>query len=115
VATWQEQYPDEKATVIFGAAANKDVAGMLAILAPIVKEWRFVTFQSPRAVPAVSLKVEWANLHLPNLPVTTCDSVAEALAAPAQGRRLVAGSLYLVGEAMALLGDRASEFRVTAQ
>ncbi|MDZ4287593.1 MAG: folylpolyglutamate synthase/dihydrofolate synthase family protein [Prosthecobacter sp.] len=115
VETWQGEFPGEKAVVIFGVAGNKDVRAMLRSLAPIVKEWRFTAFRSPRAMPAAALQAAWQDLEMPPISVTISGGVAEALAAPATGRRLVAGSLYLVGEALALLAGDVGRFQASTQ
>jgi folylpolyglutamate synthase/dihydropteroate synthase len=68
-----------------------------------------VTVNSPRALPAAEL----AAHSPPGVPAACFDSLAAALAAPAKSRRLVCGSLYLCGEALALLG--AGGFEPSAQ
>jgi dihydrofolate synthase/folylpolyglutamate synthase len=115
VRTWQETYPGEKATVIFGVAGDKDAAAMLRTLAPIVAEWRFTGFRSPRAMPAVTLQRVWESLQLAAVPTSTHTAVAEALNLPSPQRKLIAGSLYLAGETLALLEGNPERFETSLQ
>jgi dihydrofolate synthase/folylpolyglutamate synthase len=94
VEVWRETYGDEKATVIFGALSDKDYLAMLKNLEPIASEFRFVPVRNPRSVDPSSLVSSLKSRVFP--------SVAEALET-AEGRILVTGSLFLVGEAMAAL------------
>ncbi len=51
VDTFQLVYPGRKVTLIFGAMRDKDVAGMLSLLAPIVRKLILVKPETPRAMP----------------------------------------------------------------
>lgn len=121
LGTWEETYPGKKAVVIFGAAGDKAVAAMMRILAPMVAEWRFTGFQSPRAAAPAKLQEIWESLGLPPVPVSTHVNVAEALGLGlglGQGtaqRKVIAGSLYLAGEALALLEGQPERFEVSLQ
>ncbi len=111
VATWQQAFGDEQATVIFGAVAAKDYAGALQQLAAVARRFFFVTLRSPRAVPAEIL----AASAPPHSTISVFSSLAEGLhaAAALPERLLVCGSLYLCGEALSLLGN--TEFEPSAQ
>lgn len=104
-ATWRERFRDRKATLIFSAVAGKDIARILEILSPLASRVLFCPVDTPRAVPAADLAA-----HLPPdaPPHEFFATFAEAF--QAAGRQddpiLIAGSLFLVGEARAaLLGE----------
>ncbi len=106
-ATWREQFGDAKATLIFSAVAAKDVPGILSRLAPLAAEIHLCPVDTPRALPVDELAAA--------LPADTSEPIRHPALAPAldaalgtnAGPILIAGSLFLVGEAKALLsGDR---------
>lgn len=114
--TWREQFPDEKAEIIFGAVAGKDTAAVLRELAPIAACWHFTGFESPRALPPEALGEIWKGLGLASCPVATHVRVADALSVmKPEARVLIAGSLYLAGEALALMENKAAVFERSAQ
>lgn len=95
----------EPRPVIFGTLTDKDVAGVLAALAPLASRIIFVAVQTPRSAKPDDLRRRLAAAH-PGLPVAGCDSLREALSLVAgEPAVLVTGSLYLVGEAIELLGQ----------
>jgi dihydrofolate synthase/folylpolyglutamate synthase len=94
---WRDAFGAEKATIIFGALADKDFSAMLEILAPIGREICFVPVRSERSAAPETLA------SVCPLPSRVFASVKEALDAT-QGRTLVTGSLFLVGEVLELLG-----------
>lgn len=110
--TWLEQYPEEKAALVFSAVASKDVAGILAALAPIAAHVFLCPINSTRALALDDLA---AAIPAGGPPHDECASFPAALAAArATGLRvLVAGSLFLAGEARALLAG--GEFHASAQ
>ncbi len=114
--TWREQFPNEQAEIIFGAVAGKDTAAVLRELAPIAAAWHFTGFNSPRALPAEKLREIWTSLGHEPRPVTTHADIADALqAVKNRDRVLIAGSLYLAGETLALLEDKSAAFERSAQ
>ncbi len=114
--TWREQFPDVRAEMIFGAVAGKDTAAVMRELAPIAACWRFTGFESPRALTPEALREIWNGLGIEARSVTLHARVADALKAmKPEARTLIAGSLYLAGEALALLEDRAAAFEKSAQ
>jgi dihydrofolate synthase/folylpolyglutamate synthase len=114
-ATWQTLFPGETAEIIFAAAKDKDVAGVLEALNPIVKAWRFTTFQSPRSMPTAQLREILLSLDLQDVVTTEHENLASAMKAVGRGRQLIAGSLYLVGEALALLDGESAQFQSSLQ
>jgi dihydrofolate synthase/folylpolyglutamate synthase len=114
--TWSEQFPNEKAEVVFGAVAGKDTAAVLRELAPIAACWHFTGFESPRALAPEALREIWNGLGLEARAVTTHARVVDALkTVKPEARVLIAGSLYLAGEALALLENKAAAFEKSAQ
>ncbi|HEY5743359.1 MAG TPA: cyanophycin synthetase, partial [Terrimicrobiaceae bacterium] len=95
--TWKQVFGSEKATVIFGALADKAYPAMLELLQPISKEFFFVPVASQRAADPLSLGAECKG------PYQIFPSGREALER-AQGKTLVTGSLFLVGEILEALG-----------
>ncbi len=107
--------PAAPLTLVWAAMADKDVEGVLRALAvsPTLAGARIVCTAPdlPRALPAAALADLWRAV-LPTAQVETALSpeaaVARALAAGgshARGPVVVAGSLYLVGAARAVLVD----------
>jgi len=90
--------------LVFGVLADKDVAGIAAKLLPLADTVWVTQPPSERALPAQRL----AELCAPfGKPMQVCPSVKEALMAAAQAAQgddliCVTGSLYLVGEVLAL-------------
>jgi dihydrofolate synthase/folylpolyglutamate synthase len=84
--------------LVIAASADKDVAGIAAALAPAVSAVVATRFQQERAMPPAELAARFHTPHMaPDLP--TALALARTL-----GRDLVvAGSLFVVGEARVLL------------
>jgi dihydrofolate synthase/folylpolyglutamate synthase len=98
-------YPARPVELIFGVLADKDHRAMLRALAPLAREIHLVTPRSPRARSAASCLDVARESGLPAHTHTSCAEAIACARAGACGRGLVAvaGSLYLVGEARALL------------
>jgi dihydrofolate synthase/folylpolyglutamate synthase len=102
--TWREQFPDVRPVLVFSAVSAKDIRGILAHLAPLAAHMEICPVDTPRAAPAMEIAAQ-----LPaGAPAHRChDGFAAAFAAARDSGLpvLVAGSLFLVGEARAhLLG-----------
>jgi dihydrofolate synthase/folylpolyglutamate synthase len=97
VITWRDAFGSEKPTLIFGALGDKDYDAMLRILEQISREVFLVPIRSKRSADPQELA------RLCTLPHRIFPSAGEALKA-SHGKVLVTGSLFLVGEAMELLG-----------
>lgn len=101
-ATWREKFPGRQAALIFSAVADKEIGKVLATLAPLASRIFLCPIDTPRAVCAAEL----ASHLPPDAPPHACfDSFAQAHAAATTQADpiLVAGSLFLVGEARAQL------------
>lgn len=100
--TWRGKFGDRKASLVFSAVAAKDIAGILEILAPLAERIFFCPVDTPRAV----IPQELAGYLPACAPPHEChDRFADAFAAALAMNIpvLVAGSLFLVGEARAFL------------
>ena len=90
---------------VFGAMADKDIAAILARMAPLVDHWHFTDLPMPRAAPAAELAVTHAALALKGpgpVTVQTHASPMQALdaalnAADPADRIVVFGSFHTVG------------------
>jgi dihydrofolate synthase/folylpolyglutamate synthase len=100
VRTWREEFGAERSLVIFGALADKNFGAMFATLAGIAEEIWIVPVRSARAANPETLAAAAP------MPARIFESLEAGLAEAArQDRRvLVTGSLFLVGEALEILG-----------
>jgi len=113
--TWEQAFEREKAEIIFASAKDKDTPGVMEALSPIAASWNFTAFQSPRASSPEQLRQFLTHFDAPKVPVMMYENLAAALKAPAKHRRLICGSLYLVGEALALLEGEAKAYQSSLQ
>lgn len=103
--TWRAQFPGKKPSLVFSAVDAKDISGILKTLAPLAERIFLCPVDTPRAVAAAELA---ACLPANAPPHQTFDSFESAFTA-AQAHSapiLVAGSLFLVGEASAYLTNK---------
>lgn len=103
--TWRQQFGEAKATLLFSAVSSKDIGGILEVLAPLAERIHLCPVDTPRAVSASDLA---ASLPENTPPHRTFETFQEALEASLQHAEpiLIAGSLYLVGEAKGWLEGR---------
>jgi len=93
---------------VFGAMADKDVAGMFERLRPLRATMVFTQASSPRAMTAVDLARRWGydGRAISSLP----DALGAArVLAGNDGMVLVCGSIYLVGDVLSLIGPGPGE------
>lgn len=109
--TWNEQYPDRKATVVFGAVEGKNTDRVLAILSEIADHIHLTPVNSPRSLTAGDYMAALPE----NMPYTLHKDLASAIqnltlntqhsqASPV----LICGSIFLIGQAKALLMGESS-------
>jgi len=102
----EEEYPTTRWQLVLGVMGDKNVEAMMVSLAPLVDGVVTTAPASERSVPPSQLAERIADLV--DVPVLVAEEVelaidmARAEAGP-NGAVLVAGSLYLVGEARKLL------------
>jgi dihydrofolate synthase / folylpolyglutamate synthase len=100
----------QKVILVYGSLSGKLVAETVAPLAPCVEQAILVQPDNPRAMPLAELKQVFTHLHI---SFVTADSVRSALSLartsslslhPSSLPVVVAGSFYLAGEVLKLLG-----------
>lgn len=107
VETWCEEFGDRRYRLIFGALSDKDPEALLAVLAPLAEEIWLVPVASPRSFSFNEYGTGSGR------PYRLCGSLKEAMkialgcseesATTRSAPVLLTGSLFLVGEALALL------------
>jgi dihydrofolate synthase/folylpolyglutamate synthase len=97
-AALREQFPGRKLTLILGVLRDKDYRTVCRILAPLASRILCVPVANNRTATAEEI----AHACQPS-PTEPCRDIADALAKSSGEDVVIAGSLYLVGEAMALL------------
>ena len=114
VAVWREEFGSERCRLIFGALMDKDPSSLLRILAPVASEVLVVPVASARSADPMLLAQSVTDLPLPVHVYPSLAAAMEhlekrthALEAPV----LLAGSLFLVGEALALMSGRGVTLR----
>ena len=111
--TWHEEYGGHhRATVIVGVLRDKDVSAVCRALEPLAARFLAVPVRSPRAASTDELLAALAHAA----PEISAHAVPEGVAAALEQARawpepiLVTGSLFLVGEALAVLtGEQTPE------
>jgi dihydrofolate synthase/folylpolyglutamate synthase len=99
-ASLRGYFPGESTTLIVGLSADKDVPGILAVLAPLADRLIATAASNPRAVAPTTLA---ARLPANRTQGDTAPSVVAALARAAErptAVTVVTGSLYLVADAL---------------
>lgn len=115
VATWKEVFPSptcQKCCLVFGSLLDKEGEMMLRILEPIASSIILVSVDSPRAASPSELQKSFPSaitfssleevLEKKNIFVDPASPFSRDLKPPI----LLTGSLFLVGEALALLQGR---------
>lgn len=99
----QEEFPDAKPTMIFGVFRDKDSTSMCHSLAPLAGNILLTPVHSERSEDPAKLVAACRESN-PHAQIKVCQSLADALKqTPDVPFLVIAGSLYLVGEAMELL------------
>ncbi len=109
--TWRELRGSQKARIILGMMRDKDAAYFCRTLASIASCAVTVTVGNERSLFADELAEIWRQTN-PGIPTQPASSLREALES-GSGPTLVTGSLFLVGEALALL--QGQSFETSAQ
>lgn len=93
---WRDAYGDRRPSIVFGCLKDKDAPAMARALGPVAARVVTVDLPTPRGRSAAALSTLWPR----RVPVETASCFAEAWARVKKGPVLVAGSLYLAGEAL---------------
>jgi dihydrofolate synthase / folylpolyglutamate synthase len=113
VETWRECGGPQKATIIFGGLLDKDLQGMIATLSTLAARFLIVPIRSQRAASPTEIEP-----FVPQpLSATRCASAREALELAHRFKEqiLVTGSLFLVGETLAVLDSRLGALQASNQ
>ena len=96
VQTWCEVFANQRATIVFGALADKNYSEILSRLEPLAERFLFVPVENPRSESPATLA-----------PLVRCSSQIYSSLKPALRAALdfsepvlVTGSLFLAGEAL---------------
>jgi dihydrofolate synthase/folylpolyglutamate synthase len=108
-STLSETFPDREFTIVFGAMGDKAVQEMAEILFPIAQHVVLTPIDNPRAATTEQLQHAGSRT---GTPMMAAESVAASLVHAAEitsphGVIVVTGSIFLVGEAMSIMGIRA--------
>lgn len=99
----EQEFPDSKPTMIFGVFKDKDSSSMCHSLAPLAGRILLTAVHSERTEEPASLVAACRESNAA-ATIEVCASLKEALEKSSRASFVViAGSLYLVGEAMELL------------
>ncbi len=107
-STLSAAYEDRAITLVFGVLRDKAMAEMAEILFPIADQVILTHANNPRSASPVEIRQAAQRM---TAELTEAENVASALdeakrVAGATGLVVVTGSIYLVGEAMRMLGVR---------
>jgi dihydrofolate synthase / folylpolyglutamate synthase len=103
-ATLEEEFAGKQPVLIFGVLADKNWPDICRILAPLSAKIFTVPVASDRTADANELAKVLRGAN-PQAEVVTCKNFQEAIIACKDGPFIVVtGSLYLVGEALEVLG-----------
>ena len=109
VSTWREQFLNQQCTLIFGALGDKNWKRMLSLLEPIASDIILVPVSSTRTLSPVEIRkffpkaMIFSSLKEALLKKIEKDLLVKKRSSPPI---LLTGSLFLVGEALALLKGR---------
>ncbi len=104
VAALRSEFRDGPFALVLGMLGDKDCELMCHTLAPLAGRIAAVRVNSSRSLEPTAL-AEFCRQANPTAVVTTHDSVTSALATlQAEPQVVIAGSLYLIGEALERLG-----------
>ncbi|MFD0893298.1 bifunctional folylpolyglutamate synthase/dihydrofolate synthase [Luteolibacter ambystomatis] len=109
--TWQQVFGDKKATLLFSAVSSKDISGILSLLTPLAGRILLCPVDTLRAVPTSELAAALPEGAMATEYATFDEALEASLAF--NEPVLVAGSLFLVGEAKARL--EGGEFQSSTQ
>jgi dihydrofolate synthase/folylpolyglutamate synthase len=100
----ESSFSSGKKTLVLGILGDKDWRPICEMLAPLAEMIFTVAVSSNRTANPEELADICRRIN-PRAKVSVCDSLAEAAEkAPAENLTVITGSLYLVGEALELLG-----------
>lgn len=102
VTTWQQLYPGQKTRILFGAVEGKSTREVLSIISPIASHIHFTPVNSPRALSTDELLRELPASAPPHRCHPDLQHALDTLSGD-PSPLLITGSLFLIGQAKALL------------
>ena len=114
VSTWKEIYGEEKGIVIFSAAANKDLKSIIKSLSEIASLIIVTDTDTPRKLADYNEICRHFHKDIDVRKEPSVDKAIE-LARTLKGHILIAGSLFLVGEALAIIDNKRQIFEPSDQ
>jgi dihydrofolate synthase/folylpolyglutamate synthase len=103
----RHHFAGHRLALVLGVSADKDRAGILKVLAPLATHIYLAPAAHPRATPPSELRGQLPPVDAEIvLAADTNEALARALEAPGVDVVCVAGSLFLVGDALRWLGAR---------
>jgi len=114
ISTWNEIYGDNKATVIFASAANKDLKSIIGPIEKVASRLIVTKPETPRTLASYNEVIRHVS---ENIRVEKENSVLKAIeiAKESKNNILIAGSLFLVAEALAILDNKSQNFEPSDQ
>jgi putative hydrolase of the HAD superfamily len=101
---WRREWATNNAALILGMMRDKDCAAICRILAPRARRIFLTPVGSERSADPAAL-ADFCREANPSASIIVCHSIAQALArAEGEASVVVAGSIYLIGEALERLG-----------
>ena len=99
-------FPHERLFLLLGISKDKDIRAMGEILCPLAHEVIFTTVNLPRATPAAELESQLGDLCRHSLVIPDpAAAIGHARKQASAGDLIcITGSIFLVGEAMKVLG-----------
>jgi dihydrofolate synthase/folylpolyglutamate synthase len=108
---WSAHETDSRTRLVFASVADKDISEMAQLLRPLVREVSLVRLANERSAEPALLAPFFAGL-----PCACYDSVTavwrDLATADPETATLITGSLFLVGEMLALRQGNAEEYRL---
>lgn len=101
IDTWRECVGSQSATIIFGGLRDKDLQGMVSTLSTLAARFLIVPIRSQRTASPAHIEA-FVPKHLSSIQCASAEQALD-LAQRFNDRILVTGSLFLVGEILAIL------------
>jgi dihydrofolate synthase/folylpolyglutamate synthase len=106
-ASLRHHFPGRRLALVLGVSADKDRAGILKALAPLAARIYLAPADHPRATPPGELRAQLPPVDAEvELAASSEEALERAVAAPGIDVVCVAGSLFLVADALRWLGAR---------
>jgi dihydrofolate synthase/folylpolyglutamate synthase len=104
-ASLRAYFPGRPVTFVIGILADKDAGGILSALRPLAARVILTAAANPRAAAPDSLRARLPADARVDVVASPADALARATAESGDGIVCVAGSLSLIGDVLAAVGD----------